>query len=100
MLPRELSEGLVSLNAGVDRRAIVFEMRIDAEGECTNTRLVRARVHSRMKLTFEAVQALLDARPGHGIDDPEVVDSLQRLREVGELRIARASALGVVAHRN
>jgi exoribonuclease R len=29
MLPRELSEGLVSLNPGVDRRAIVFEMHVD-----------------------------------------------------------------------
>lgn len=100
MLPRELSEGLVSLNPDVDRRAITFEMHVDAGGELTHTEIVRARVHSRAKLSFDRVQALLDGRDGHGISDPAVVASLRAFREVGELRIARAAARGVVAHRN
>jgi ribonuclease R len=100
MLPRELSEGLVSLNPGVDRRAIVFEMHVDREGELHRTDIVRARVHSRAQLTFDRVQAMLDGHDGHGIDDPGIVASLHALRDVGELRIARAAARGVVAHRN
>ena len=100
MLPRELSEGLVSLNPGVDRRAIVFEMHVDGDGELVRTDIVRARVHSRAQLTFDRVQALLDGQGGHGIEDPGIVASLHALRGVGELRIARAAARGVVAHRN
>ena len=100
MLPRELSEGLVSLNPHVDRRAMVFEMHVDAEGECTRTQIVRARIHSHDKLTFARVQNLLDGGTDHGIDDPAIAQSLRALRGVGELRIARATARGVVPHRN
>lgn len=100
MLPRALSEDLVSLNPRVDRRAMVFEMHVDKSGECTSTEIVRARIHSRDKLTFARVQSLLDGDTGHGIDDPQIVASLQALRDVGELRIARAAARGVVPHRN
>ncbi len=100
MLPRALSEGLVSLNPKVDRRAMVFEMRVDAEGECIDTQVVRARIHSHDQLTFARVQSLLDGGSDHGIDDPRIVQSLQALRDVGRLRIARATARGVVAHRN
>jgi ribonuclease R len=100
MLPRELSEGLVSLNPGVDRRAIVFEMHVDFEGELKRTEIVRARVHSRAQLTFDRVQALLDGHDGHGIHDADITESLLALREVGERLIARAAARGVVSHRN
>lgn len=60
MLPRSLSEGAVSLNANVVRRALVFDMRIDDAGLCRGTEMRRARIRSRAKLTFEQVQTLLD----------------------------------------
>jgi ribonuclease R len=100
MLPRALSEGLVSLNPAVDRRAMVFEMKVDAAGECVATQIVRARIHSRAKLSFDRVQALLDGESGHGIDDADVAESLRALRDMGELRIRRATERGVVPHRN
>ena len=100
MLPRALSEGLVSLNPRVDRRAMVFEMHVDADGECTDTQIFRSRIHSHDQLTFGQVQTLLDGGSDHGIDDPAIVASLQALRDVGRLRIARAAARGVVPHRN
>ncbi|MCB9727168.1 MAG: RNB domain-containing ribonuclease [Deltaproteobacteria bacterium] len=43
MLPRALSEGLVSLNPDVPRRAVVFTMELDAEGRVTG--VGRARLH-------------------------------------------------------
>jgi exoribonuclease R len=65
MLPVELSEGLVSLNSCVDRRALVFEMELDAAGEARRTRIVQARIHSRAKLAYDDAQALHDS-DGHG----------------------------------
>ena len=60
MLPRALSEGIVSLNANQNRRAVVFVMRVNASGHCHSTQIVRARVRSRAQLTFGQVQRFLD----------------------------------------
>lgn len=98
MLPRELSEGLVSLNPGVDRRALVMTMHVDASGTCTETMIQRARIHSRAQLEFTQVQRVLD---GHDeIDDAAVVASLLRLREVGEARLRAASERDMIGHRH
>lgn len=99
MLPRPLSEGLVSLNADVPRRALVFDMRLDRAGVCVETRFYRARIRSRGKLTYDGVQAYLDSPDEHEFAWREFAPSLRLLREVGELRIADATARDVVHHR-
>jgi ribonuclease R len=99
MLPRSLSEGVVSLNEAVDRRAIVFVMRLTADGRCQETRIRSARVRSRAKLSFERVQAFLDNPSANGFADRELEQSLRLLREVGELRIEDAQVRHVVRYR-
>lgn len=97
MLPRILSEDVISLNANVDRRAMVFELTLDAEGVCTDRKIHRARVRCRHKLDFQGVQAFLD---GAEVDwDTDVQDSLRLLETVGRLRIALAESRGVVQYR-
>lgn len=96
MLPRRLSEGLVSLNPGVDRRALVFDMRLDASGRSARTAVIRARIRSRAKLTYDGVQAALDGAPG---DAAPWDESLHLLAEVGARRIADATERDVVRHR-
>ncbi len=98
MLPRTLSEGVVSLNPGVDRRALVFRMRLAEDGECNGTEIFRARIHSRAKLAFEDVQAMYDSE-AHPLAEEPYARSLLALREVGQLRMARAEARGVVSFR-
>lgn len=106
MLPRELSEGTISLNPGVDRRAMVFEVHLDEHGEVEQTRIHRARVRSRVKTAYDLVQAYFDGQapvPGSGASEvglaERVATSLDLLRRVGELRIARAEARHVVSLR-
>ncbi|HUH03761.1 MAG TPA: RNB domain-containing ribonuclease [Kofleriaceae bacterium] len=98
MLPPELSEGIVSLNPGVDRRALVFRMLLDATGQVRSTELVRARIHSRAKLTYDGVQAHFDAPARSPLRDREFTASLELLAEVGRLRIAHAEARDVVKY--
>lgn len=99
MLPRPLSEGLVSLNADVPRRALVFDMVLDSDGACTATTCSRARIRSRGKLTYEGVQAFFDAPDQHPFAGQPFAESLLLLREVGEHRIADAFSRDVVPHR-
>jgi ribonuclease R len=96
MLPAELSEGLVSLNPGVKRRAVVFVMQLDKLGRPMDTRLVRARIRSRAKLSYNGVQEYHDNPESSPLNNQEYTDTLNLLKEVGNLRIADAIKRDVV----
>lgn len=98
MLPRSLSEGIVSLNPRVDRRALVFDMRLGADGSCHTTRLVRARIRSVRKLSYRMVQRLWDDPGGSPLRQAEFVAALRLLAEVGELRVGAARRRHIVAY--
>ncbi|HJE52042.1 MAG TPA: RNB domain-containing ribonuclease [Tessaracoccus flavescens] len=77
--PPVLSEGAASLLAdGTPRPAMLWEIRLDAQGEFRDVALTRAMVLNRAKLNYEGVQADLDAGRAH--------PSIELLPEVGEKR--------------
>nr|NLI50679.1 RNB domain-containing ribonuclease [Propionibacterium sp.] len=86
--PPVLSEGAASLLPGQERPALLWELTLDADGHLTGTRVSRARVRSRAQLSYDQVQADLDAGTA-----PE---PLRLLREVGERRLALEAARGGV----
>ncbi|MGB0865459.1 MAG: ribonuclease catalytic domain-containing protein [Granulosicoccaceae bacterium] len=101
MLPPELSEGLVSLNPDVLRRALVFDMQLDREGETCRASVYQARIRSRSKLSYQGVQAWLDARAAdqpHEWDGLNFAQSLALLPELGQQRMALARERNVVEH--
>lgn len=99
MLPRALSEGLISINPKVDRRAMVFRLVLDRAGRVTDRRILRGRVHSRAKLAYAGVQAWYDGGPAP-TDDPAAQASLKALIDVGERRIRDAELRDVVRPRH
>ncbi|MCP4895364.1 MAG: RNB domain-containing ribonuclease, partial [bacterium] len=98
MLPRRLSEDWISLNENRCRRAFVFKMEIDSSGLCRNTRLHRARIRSRKKLSYPRVQRAWDDPGGSGFSRQPFQESLELLREVGRLRLAEAKSRHVVQY--
>ncbi len=64
MLPVALSNGLCSLNPRVDRLALVCDMHLDAAGHVTRSRFARAVIRSQARLTYDALQRVLDGDPG------------------------------------
>jgi ribonuclease R len=63
MLPEHLSNGICSLQADVDRLAVVAEILFSPEGERLTSRFYRAVIRSRARLTYDQVYAwLTDAR--------------------------------------
>jgi VacB/RNase II family 3'-5' exoribonuclease len=87
--PTVLSEGAASLLPDEVRPALLWTIKVDETGEGTDVEVERALVRSRAKLSYEAVQADLDA----GRAD----ELVQLLKEVGELRLAREAARGGVS---
>jgi len=98
MLPVALSEDLVSLNANVQRRALVFDMTLTGEAVCTHTSIVRARIQSQAKLSYEGVQRWLDGAP-HS-DDPSIPtnseESLRLMKELGLKLMEQADRRDVI----
>ncbi len=63
MLPEELSNGVCSLNPGVDRACLAFDMTVDRDGVLQTFRLQRGVMKSAARLTYEQVQAAQDGNP-------------------------------------
>ena len=87
--PKVLSEDAASLLPDQDRPALLWTIKVDAEGEGTDVDVVRARVRSRAKLDYETVQKQ--------IDDGSADEVFTLLREVGERRQRREAARGGVS---
>ncbi len=87
--PAPIGERACSLLPGGPRPALLWTIGLDSSGEGTSVRVERALVRSRAQLTYEEVQADLDA----GGADP----MLGLLREVGLLREERERARGGVS---
>ena len=96
MLPRELSENIISLSAGVDRRALVFVMRVDSDGRPSGTQIIRGRIRSRAKLSYSGVQKFYDTPAESGLDGNEYSESLRLLQEAGQLLAAQSAERGVI----
>ncbi|HEX5314027.1 MAG TPA: ribonuclease R [Gammaproteobacteria bacterium] len=59
MLPEALSNGLCSLNPEVDRLCMVAELSVRRDGEVARSHFYPALMHSRARLTYTEVAAIL-----------------------------------------
>lgn len=88
--PEVLSESAASLLAdGSPRPAMLWELRLDSDGELTGVALTRANVRSRAQLSYQQVQRDLEA----GAADP----AIELLPEVGRLREQREIERGGIS---
>ena len=62
MLPERLSTDLTSLNAHVDRLAMVTELVFDAEAKISSSTIYRAKVRNQSKLAYDDVAAWLEGK--------------------------------------
>jgi exoribonuclease R len=87
--PKVISEDAGSLLPDRERPALLWTIKVDDLGEGTDVTVQRARVRSTARLDYQEAQA--------SIDDGSAPESLQLLKEVGELRLAREAARGGVS---
>ncbi|HAB94669.1 MAG TPA: ribonuclease R [Lachnospiraceae bacterium] len=71
MLPRKLSNGICSLNAGEDRLAMSCLMTIDDKGEVTDYEITESVIHVDARLSYNGVMRLFTEG-----DDSEIAQSL------------------------
>ncbi|MEP6743643.1 MAG: RNB domain-containing ribonuclease [bacterium] len=90
MLSEELSTDLTSLVANEDRRAIVTEMVVVADGTVKTTNIYPAKLRNHAKLSYEIIGGWLDGKS----DVPDVVKSVAGLEEQLKLQHATSQHLG------
>jgi ribonuclease R len=85
MLPETLSNGICSLNPGVDRLCLACEIHIDAAGEIRDARFFDAVMHSHARLTYTQVWNAI----GEGVPPEQQAEARvqvgARLAEIGRL---------------
>ena len=89
MLPEELSNELCSLKPAVDRLCMVCDMRVDSRGNVSGSTFYRAVMHSRARLTYDAVDRYQRGESADGVP-AEVRGTIDNLYGVYDaLQVAR-----------
>ena len=84
MLPKQLSNGICSLNEGVLRLAFSCLMRLDKDGNLTDYRFVKSIIRSRVKGVYAEINALLAGTADAEIKAKyaDVIDQLPAMKEL------------------
>ncbi len=96
MLPKELSNGVCSLNPNEDRLAFSCIMEVAASGEVTKFRFAKTVIRSRVKGVYSEVNALLDDTADEDIKRKyaEVSAQLPMMRQLTEVLIKNREGRG------
>ncbi|GGC04214.1 ribonuclease R [Oxalicibacterium flavum] len=97
MLPEKLSNGLCSLNPGVDRLTLVCDAVITAKGEIKAYQFYPAVIHSAARLTYTEVAAILGNTKGiEATRKPTLVPHLLNLYGVYQALLQARHARGAI----
>ena len=86
MLPTELSNGICSLNAGVDRLAMACEMVLDQTGKVKYYEIFPTTIHVYKRLTYTAVNKFFEGDKSQVKNLKEIAPMLETLKKICELR--------------
>jgi len=91
MLPHKLSNGICSLNQGVDRLALSCLMDVDSQGNVIGHRLAETVIHVERRMTYTSVKKILEDHEEEEIKKYEnLVPMFERMQELaGILRKKR-----------
>ena len=81
MLPHQLSNGICSLNEGVDRLTITCEVKFDNNANIIDYDIYESVINSKKKMTYESVNRLLE----ENIVDEGYEDYVSSLKLMNEL---------------
>ncbi|MGN0642657.1 MAG: ribonuclease R [Huintestinicola sp.] len=95
MLPKELSNGICSLNPNEDRLAFSCLMEISSEGKLEKYKFSKTVIRSRVKGVYSEVNRILDCKDDPSRIDPELaekysglIDTIFLMEELAEILTA------------
>ncbi|MDP2425157.1 MAG: ribonuclease R [bacterium] len=96
MLPKELSNGICSLNPQVDRLAMSCIMELDASGNLIKKRFFPSIIHSRYQMTYSNVNAILLGDEEITKKYQDIVQTLHLMQELALILQKKRTAEGSI----
>lgn len=96
MLPRELSNGICSLNAGEDRLALSCIMEMDAEGTVTDHRICESVIRVDKRMSYTGVQAILEGKAHPENERADINDMCFQMAELASILKERRRKRGAI----
>ena len=96
MLPEELSNGICSLNPREDRLVMSVVLELDAHGEIVASEFARGVIRSAERMTYTAVNAVLQGDAIATSDYAHLADHFRDMRELALILNARRARLGSI----
>ncbi|MGN1089037.1 MAG: ribonuclease R family protein, partial [Huintestinicola sp.] len=81
MLPKELSNGICSLNPDEDRLAFSCIMDMDKEGKILKYKFSKTVIRSRVKGVYSEINRILDDPAGYGKNFPDIAEKYSGLTD-------------------
>ncbi len=85
MLPKELSNGICSLNEGEDRLALSCIMEIDRSGKVVKRNIAETIIRSKKKFTYTKVQEILDGKDTTSPESKTFGATLKKMNELAHI---------------
>lgn len=92
MLPKKLSNGICSLNAGVERLSLAIDMKIDKDGNIKESTIYKAVIKVEKKMTYDKVYKVITHQ------DEEVLEEYKNYEK--DIFLMHELALILMAKRN
>lgn len=96
MLPKKLSNGVCSLNAGEDRLALTCFMDIDGKGKILSHKIVESVIHVDRRMTYTAVNQILQGDKEMREQYRELVPMFLQMQELSRLLRKRRGKRGAI----
>ena len=94
MLPKELSNGICSLNPNVDRLALSVIMKIDATGNVVESEVFESIINSKYRLNYDEVLDVIEGNKETQERLSEIKDVLLDMYELSQLLDKKRRELG------
>ena len=85
MLPRRLSNGICSLNAGEDRLSLSCLMTIDGQGNVTDHRIAETVICVDQRMSYTGVQAILEGKTHPEGEREDIVELCFLMKETAAI---------------
>ncbi len=96
MLPKKLSNGICSLNPGVDRLTLSCVAVIGKNGEILERDIFPSVIHSRYQMTYKKINKIIDGNAEVRAQYADIVDTVLIMHQLAKILNAKRTAAGSI----
>ena len=96
MLPHTLSNGICSLNEGVDRLALSCIMKFDKKGNLIDHEICESVINSNHRMTYTSVYAIMTGDESERERFADVADMIDKMYELSQILRAKRKKRGSI----